>query len=189
MFFTPQAERQQAGVMLDRRRRPPFDSQEGNDRQLTRLEEIKTRCAARAADVPLEELERQYRELAAAAPHDFFVPFQWGGILAARNRWEEAAPILTNALGQVPHHFEARVLPATALCRTGKPDEAAALVAGAGGPTGRYLAENTLAVMRALEAAGQIATAERFRREVLRHVPRFPLHRAIPAYPLGQPKS
>lgn len=189
MFFNAWAERQQAATMRARRQQPPLKGQSGNDRQIARLYEIDARCAGRIAETLLSDVEKEFRELSAAAPRDFFLPFQWGSILAGKNHWAEAAPVLTNALRLVPHHFEAHLLPAIALCHIGEPDKAAALVVGPGGPYGRYLAENTLAVMRALEAERQIETAQRFRQEVLRLVPRFPLRPAIAAYPLGRPKS
>lgn len=188
MFFTPQAERQQAAIMRERRRRPPFKDQNGNDRQVARLYELDARCAARIGSTPLATLEIQFQALSAANPRDFFLPFQWGGILAANQRWAEAAPLFVAGLQLVPHHFETRVLPAIALARTGQPENAAALVVGPSGPYGRYLAENTLAVMRALEADGQIDAAQLFRKKVLHLAPRFSLRPAIQAYPLGRPK-
>ena len=185
MFFTPWAERQQAAAMADRRRRPPFRDQPGNTRQLARLYTTEARCTALIARTPLDTVEREYRELAASSPRDFFVPFQWGSILAANGRWAEAAPLLTQALKQVPFHFEARVLPALALAHAGQPEEAAGVVTGPPGPCGRYLAENALAVMRGLEADGLVENARRFRAELLRRTPRFPLRQAIETYPLG----
>jgi hypothetical protein len=100
----------------------------------------------------------------------------------------EAVPLLTHALGQVPHHFEARLLPAIALGQTGQPEEAARLLVGSPAPQGRYLAENTMGVLHALEASGRLDDARRFRTELLRIAPRFPLRRAIETYPLGKPK-
>jgi tetratricopeptide (TPR) repeat protein len=188
-FFNPWAERQQAAAMLERRRRPPLQTQPGNDRQIARLYEIEARCSARIAEMPLGDVEQAYRQLAATAPRDFFIPFQWGTILTTKNRWEEAAPILTNALRQVPFHFEARVLPAVALCQIGQPEEAARILVGAPTPQGRYLAENTLAVLQALEGSGRLDEARRFRAELLQLAPRFPLRRAIETYPIGKPKT
>lgn len=189
MFFTPWAERQQAATMRERRGQPPLKAQPGNARQIARLHEIEARCAARIAETPLADVEKEFRQLAAADPRDFFIPFQWGGLLAGKNRWEEAAPVLTNALGLVPHHFEARALPAIALCRIGRPEVAARLVVGDFTPHGRYLAENAMAVLRALESAGRFDEARRFRTELLQTAPRFPLRRAIEAYPIGKPKT
>ncbi len=186
MFFTPWAERQQAATMRERRGQPPLESQPGNDRQIARLYEIEARCTARLAETSLADTEQEFLALAAAAPRDFFIPFQWGGILAGKNRWEEAVPVLTNALRLVPHHFEARALPAIALGRVGRPEDAARLVVGDFAPHGRYLAENAMAVLRALESAGRLDEARRFRTELLKLAPRFPLRRAIEAYPLGK---
>ena len=186
MFFTPWAERQQAATMRARRGQPPLKSQPGNDRQIARLYEIEARCTARLAETSLADTEQEFLALAAAAPRDFFIPFQWGGILAGKNRWAEAAPVLTNALRLVPHHFEARALPAIALGQTGRPEDAARLVVGEFAPHGRYLAENAMAVLRALEASGRLDEARRFRTELLKLAPRFPLRRAIAAYPIGK---
>jgi tetratricopeptide (TPR) repeat protein len=189
MFFTPWAERQQAAAMRERRARPPLKGQPGNDRQIARLYETEARCAARIAETPLGDVEQEFRQLSEAAPRDFFLPFRWGSILAEKGRWAEALPPLTNALRQVPHHFEARALPAIALCQVGRPEDAARIVVGAPSPRGRYLAENAMSVLRALEAAGRLDEARRFRTELLKTAPRFPLRRAIETYPLGRPKS
>ena len=186
MFFNPWAEAQQASLMRKRRGQPPSLAQSGNDRQIARFYEIEARCAARMAETPLPDLEREFLLLSAAAPRDFFLPFQWGAILASRRRWTEALPLLTTALRQVPRHFEARVLPALALCHAGQPAEAARLVLGPPGPHGRYLAENALSVMRSLEGDGLLDEARLFRTELLRLAPRFPLRPAIASYPLGK---
>ena len=189
MFFTPWAERQQAVAMRERRARPPLKNQPGNERQIARLYETEARCSALIAETPLADVEREFRELSAAAPRDFFLPFRWGSILAEKGLWAEALPPLTNALRQVPHHFEARALPAIALARTGRPEEAARLVVGAPSPHGRYLAENAMTVLRALEASGRLDEAGRFRTELLKLAPRFPLRPAVAAYPLGKHQS
>lgn len=181
VFFTPWAERQQAVLMIERLRRPPFAGRPGNDARLLALGEAAERCAASILTQDLAQVESGYRALADSDPDDFFVPFHWAAILADRGRWSEAVPELTRALARVPLHFETRLLPATALARLGRVDEAAAILAGGGGPYGHYLAEYTLQVARTLEQAGFPDEARRFREAVLVRVPRFPLRERVEA--------
>jgi lysophospholipase L1-like esterase len=185
-FFSPYAERQQASIMRRRRQHPPFSNQEGNPEQVARLLEIETRCAAQIASTPLSEFQKQFVQLQAAAPRDWFLAFQWGGILCAHGKWATATPILLGALQLVPMHFEARVAPAMAACRIGEIELAARILVGPPSPHGRYLAENALSVIRSLESARQFETARQFRNELLQMAPRFPLSKAIAAYPIGK---
>jgi lysophospholipase L1-like esterase len=188
-FFTAQAERTQAGILLARRERPPFKGQEGNEGRMDRLREIESRCAERMAEESLGDLHRQYEALALGAPDDFFLPFRWGETLASRRRWTQASVHLLEALGRVPHHFEARVLPAIALVHAGRTGEAVGVVLGEGPPYGLYLAENAQAVVRALEAAGMGGAAREFCEGILRRARRFAGRDALRAYVGAAPES
>lgn len=175
MFFTPWAERQQASVMLSRRKTPPLKHQANNRERSEALSQQIAACSRHIEATDLDTVEATYRTLWATEPQDFFLPFHWGAILAESGRWRDAVPPLTHGLAWLPLHFEARILPATALCRAGKPEEGARVMVGIPSLHGFYLADYAGQVMQSLAQDGYPAEARRFQAEVLRLAPRFPL--------------
>ncbi len=182
LFFTPWGERMQATQMLERRQRSPFAGQPGNAEQVAWLEQTVRDCEARMNDAEREALGRARVALSADAPEDFFLPFHWGQVLCESGRWAEAVPVLTNALVRLPLHFEARLLPAQALCRTGCAEEAARVLAGPGGPYGLYLADYARQLLDTLQRAGYPAEARRLQVALLKQVPSFPHREAVASW-------
>ncbi|MCB1068719.1 MAG: hypothetical protein H7A43_02875 [Verrucomicrobia bacterium] len=187
MFFTPWAERQQASVMLSRRKTPPLKNQANNPERSEALARQVAACSEQIDALDLGTVEATYRTLRAAEPQDFFLPFHWGAILAESGRWRDAVPPLTNGLARLPLHFEARILPATALCRAGKPEEGARVMVGTSPLHGFYLADYAGQVMHSLAQDGYPAEARRFQAEVLRLAPQFPLRDFFAGQPVENP--
>lgn len=181
LFYTPWSERQMAMIMLDRRRQPPFDRQQDNTARLARLEQEAQHLGARLAQEDLEPWRVLYERLAARSPEDFFLPFDWGAILASRERWADAVTVLLPALELVPLHFEARKLPALALCRGGRTEEAADVLLGSDTRRGTFVAEYAVEIMGLLAAEGQKEQAAALGRALLEKVPRLPWHERIEA--------
>jgi len=175
MFFTAWAERQQALLMRERRQRPPLNSQSGNETYIGMLINSIRDCSLKISRSSPAEMEEEYHRLKQVAPNDYFIPFHWGAILMESGRSLEAVPILTNALSRLPMHFEARILPALALCQTGNPEAGARMMVGHSPRHGYYLSEYAGHVIRTLEKTGYPSEARRFKAEVLKQAPRFPL--------------
>lgn len=154
LFYTPWSEQQMAMIMLDRRRQPPFDRQPDNAARLARLEQEAQRLGVRIAQEDLAPWRTLYERLAARSPDDFFLSFDWGAILFDRERWDEAAAVLLPALELVPLHFEARKLPALALCRAGRVTEAADVLLGPDTRRGYFVADYALEIMGHLDGQG-----------------------------------
>ncbi len=174
LFFTAGAERQQAALMLERRARPPFAAQPDNVDQMRHLQEIIARANGIMRTQELHHLEAEYRDLAGRDPQDYFLAFRWGQILGENGHWSEAVPVLTNALTRLPLHFETRIPAANALCRAGRPEDAARVLLGASPVYGLYLADYTTQLFRSLQKAGYPEEARRFAQAVLAQAPRFP---------------
>lgn len=174
LLYTPWSERQLAGIMIGRRQRPPFRDQAGNLDQARRLAETARLCDSAIRTTDLARIEARFHAAGQAAPDDFFLDFQWGAILCDAGRWAEAAAVLTNGLARVPYHFEARKLPVLALCRSGRPADAARIMVGQDRYYGEFLADYTLEIIRALKEDSAMApVAASFGEEVLRLAPRF----------------
>ena len=182
MLFTPWAERQQATLMEQRRARPPFVRQPGNEKQRQELLERIQRAQEMIQTQDLGQVQEVYQRQAARYPADFFLPLQWGTILGESGRWEDAAPILTQALERLPLHVETRLPAALALSRTGRPEEAAGLLIGRGPPHGLYLAEYALQILRTLLKEGYPEEARRLQAALLERAPRFPHRAAVAAW-------
>lgn len=182
LLYTPWSERQLAGIMIGRRQRPPFRDQAGNLDQARRLAETVRLCDSVIRTTDLARIEARFRAAGRAAPDDFFLDFQWGAILCDAGRWAEAAAVLTNGLARVPCHFEARKLPVLALCRSGRPVDAARIMVGRDRSYGEFLADYTLEVICALkEDPATAPVAASFGEEVLRLAPRFPRRHEVHA--------
>lgn len=181
LLYTPWSELQMALIMADRRGHPPFTGQPHNEEQredLTRRAEQMSRVI-QSAD--LEALGRRYQTLREAHPADFFLPFQWGAILCDRGRWEEAAAVMRPALESVPYHFEARKLPALALCRSGRVGEAADVLLGPAAHRGAFVAEYGLEIMGLLMQQGHRDLAMKLGQRLLEKDPRLPWRERIQA--------
>ncbi|HOW97267.1 MAG TPA: hypothetical protein P5567_05015 [Kiritimatiellia bacterium] len=181
LFYTPWSELQMAMIMLDRRRQPPFDRQPDNAACLLRLEDEAKRLSVQIAQTDPAELASRYEALKSKNPEDFFLPFDWGAILSDRSRWADAAEVLLPALELVPLHFEARKLPALALCRSGKTEEAAGVLLGPEKRRGYFVADYALEIMGLLAAEGQKEQAAALGRALLEKDPRLPWHECIEA--------
>lgn len=173
MFFTPWAERNQALIMLERRNQPPLSNQSNNQEQSIQLSETVRACADQIQQLDVRMIEAEFRKRYDESPDDFFLPFSWGAILMDHYRWHDAATILTNAMVRLPLHAETRMLPAMALAKSGRPEEAARVMAGASKQHGYYLAEYGAVVMRNLRRDGYESESETFRNALLQIVPRF----------------
>lgn len=174
LFFTAGAERQQAALMLERRARPPFAAQPDNADQMRHLRETIARADGIMRTQELHHLEAEYRELADRDPRDYFLAFRWGQILGENGRWSEAVPVFTNALARLPLHFETRIPAANAMCRAGRPEDAARVLLGSSPVYGLYLADYTVQLVRLLRQDGYPEEARRFAQAVLAQAPRFP---------------
>ncbi|MBU1694166.1 MAG: hypothetical protein KKC51_09415 [Verrucomicrobia bacterium] len=181
LFYTPWSEQQMALIMLDRRRHPPFDRQADNRTQLKRLENEARRLASLISSADLDELGRRYERLRTSSPDDFFLPFDWGAILCDRERWDDAIKVLLSALELVPLHFEARKLPALALCRGGRPEQAAGVLLGTDARRGYFVADYALEIMSLLNGQGQREQALALGRSLLEKAPRLPYRSRVQA--------
>ena len=129
----------------------------------------------------MTELAASYERLRTDYPNDFFLPFQWGAILCDRQQWSEAAEVMLPALALVPLHFEARKLPVLALCRTGRPDQAAEVLLGPDSPHGFFVADYATEIMSLLERQGRRDQAAALGRSLLEKAPRLPWRGRIEA--------
>lgn len=167
MLFTPWGERRQARSMAARLDRPPFTGRLDNDRHRQALADTIERCSRTIAVTNLYALRTLYPDLVARDPHDPFYPLQWGSILLESQKIAEAQPLLTDYMEHLPRHFEARIMPAYILAKTGRPGPAAELLLGAGPPYGRYLADHSLGVIESLLADGFRREARQFGQAIL----------------------
>ena len=158
LLFTPWGERRQIQAMATRFARAPFTRQLDNAQRQEAMAASLQRCARAIASTNLYFLGEQYRANVALDPYDPFYSLQWGSILLDSRRIPEALPLLMDYAERLPHHFEARMMPAFVLAKANQPDQAVTLMLGSGPPYGKYLAEHSLGVIEALLADG-------FRRE------------------------
>lgn len=174
MFFTPWAERNQALVMLERRKKPPLANQINNRQQIEKLGQVVNASSRAIREIDLENVKQQFSHLYHSAPDDYFIPVNWGAILMDYFRWKEAIEVMIPVIARLPYHPETRILPAVALAKSGQPEEAARLMVGKSKKHGYYLAEYGAEVMRQLERDGYLNEAAIFRHSLLDLVPRFP---------------
>lgn len=189
MFYTSWSEMQQASVMLERVARPPFVHKSDREKNRRRFEEQLQRASEEAARTDIDTVAAEYRQQAAQAPDDFFLPFQWGQILGEHNRWSEALPLMTQTLARLPLHFETRLLPVLALARLGRSDEAARTLVGRGPPFGLYLSEYALQTLNTLQTSGYPREAAQFKAALLEQAQRFPRRAAVSAWEPMDPRA
>jgi len=181
LFYTPWSEQQTALIMLDRYRCPPFVWQAGNEARIGRLEQEAQLLTARTREAGLGEWAARHDLAQAANPGDFYLSFDWGSVLCDRERWADAVETLLPALELVPLHFEARKLPALALCRCGRPEQAAEVLLGPDAHRGYFVADYALEIMGLLNGQGHRDQAIALGRHLLKKDPRLPWRRRVEA--------
>jgi tetratricopeptide (TPR) repeat protein len=167
LLFNAWGELRQAQSMAARYARPPFTGQLDNAARQAALAATLQRCHQAIAVTNLFWLRSQYPEHVARDPGDAFYPLQWSSILLASGQLAEALPLLLDYLERLPHHFEARILPAFVLAKSGRPADAAGLLVDAGPPYGLYLATHATGVIEGLLADGFRREARLFGQAVL----------------------
>jgi tetratricopeptide (TPR) repeat protein len=181
LFFTPWGERRQHESMAVRFARPPFTARLGNaQRQETTAAAIQ-RCTRAIAATNLYWVRATYAREAACDPGDPFLPLQWGSILLDARRLPEALPLLADYAQRLPHHFEARILPAYVMAKANQPGPAVDLLLGNGPPYGRFLADHAQGIVEGLLADGLRREARLFGQALLERQPRFDGRRAFAA--------
>jgi hypothetical protein len=181
LFFTPWGELRQIQAMAARFARPPFTAQFDNPRRQEALAAAAQRSSSAIAATNLYWIRTAYERETARDPHDDFLLLQWGSILMTSQRLTEALPLLTGYMERLPHHFEARILPAFVLAKAGQPENAAGLLLGDGPPYGLYLADHATGVIEGLLADGFRREARLFGQALLARQRAFPGRRDLAA--------
>lgn len=179
LFATPWGERKQAVIMQERRERPPFTSESGNDEWITRMRQWSKDCTERIASTSLDSTAETYAGLRRDFPEDLNYACQYGQLLAVQEYWHEAADVLVAAVSEFGGYTDYHGLAALALCQDGREEEAADLLLSTGKPYGYYLADAAMHLIGTLEGAGKKVSAERFASSLLSKSGNFPNRRIV----------
>lgn len=174
MLRTPWSERKEALMMMERRKRPPFTMQWGNQEQVERLvRQIEKANTAMSTDA-LVRVEAAFEAERSASPDDLQLPAQWGHILCVEKDWSKAAGILRKTAAGIPGYTDLHSLAALACAMNGDVEAAAEVLLRTGPPYGYYLAEASSLLLQSLAEEKRTDDARKFAEILLQKAHRFP---------------
>jgi lysophospholipase L1-like esterase len=172
-FFIPASEARQAMVMAMRRTKLPFTRQVDNARKHEEMKRLATARDEEMKNYSLQHWRERYETNKQRDPDDPFFDRQFAAILMVMGTPEEALAVALEDVRRRPHYLESRMLPAFLLAKTGRHDEAAAMLIADGPPFGHFLTAHLDSVMAMLHQEGREEDIKLLARAVLGKAVRF----------------
>ena len=174
LMRTAWSDRKDAALMNERRVRPPFQFQWGNQAQIRKLSDQAQKASDTISTLEMSRVIADFVAMQALYPEDFMYGWQLTHVLCVEKRWNEATITANKVLEELNMYNALRGLAALAEIMSGRLDEAVATMIAPGPPYGHYVIDAAGMIADSLMSENRNDDAKIFMARLLEAAPQLP---------------